>query len=81
MSILEEYNSLDPENRKKSLNAWRPVIYSIISAVNSFPDQTFEKHLGVFYEPIAGLILQVYDQALREALHAFFIRCANCLLH
>ena len=79
ITILEEYSILEPEISKKSLNAWRPVVFSVISAVNSFPDLVFEKHLSIFYKPMAGIILQAHDQAFREALNLFFMRCAGSI--
>lgn len=77
ISIIEEYNTLDPESSKKSLAAWRPVIYSIISAVGFLPDTVFTKHLRLFYKQMVGLILQAHDQTFKEALHSFFMRCAE----
>ena len=79
-SILDDFISLDPENSKKGLSAWRPVIYSIVSAVGSFPDSVFKKYLPLFYKSMVDLILQVHDQVFREALHSFFKRCSECFV-
>jgi hypothetical protein len=79
ISILKEYNSLDPENNNMRPSSWRPVIYNIISAIGSFPDVVFEKYLSLFYKPMVELILHVPDQMFSEALHSFFMRSADYL--
>lgn len=38
MDLLVHFNSLDPEKKRRNVNAWRPVIVTILQAVSEFED-------------------------------------------
>ncbi|TPX34074.1 hypothetical protein SmJEL517_g03259 [Synchytrium microbalum] len=71
------YNSLDPETKRRNVNAWRPVVVSILNALLSFSDEQFKRHIPLFYNEVVNLLLQEVPNDLRLVLHALLIRAGN----
>ncbi|KAJ3087062.1 guanine nucleotide exchange protein for ADP-robosylation factor, partial [Quaeritorhiza haematococci] len=63
--ILHHYNSLDPESKRRNVNAWRPVVVTILNALVNFDDSQFQKHIPVFYGEVVNLLLQDVPQDIR----------------
>ena len=62
-SLLEQYLSYDPERQQSSINAWTPVVESIVLGFSEYGDRQFEEFIPNFYaffvkligKPFAGL--------------------------
>jgi brefeldin A-inhibited guanine nucleotide-exchange protein len=72
--ILEQYASLDPETKKRDLNAWRPVVITVINALIEMNDELFKLNLPIFYKSIVKLIGTEIPVELRMSLFGFFTR-------
>ncbi|TPX47651.1 hypothetical protein SeMB42_g02638 [Synchytrium endobioticum] len=75
--VMCHYNSLDPETKRRNVNAWRPVVISILNAVLGFSDEQFKRHIPLFYNEIVNLLLQEVPSDLRLVLHALLLRAGN----
>jgi brefeldin A-inhibited guanine nucleotide-exchange protein len=72
--IFAHYNSLDTEAKRRDLNAWRPVVVTILNAFISFEDIQFKQDLPKVYPEIVKLLLQEMTPDIRYALHAILVR-------
>ncbi|KAJ3040877.1 guanine nucleotide exchange protein for ADP-robosylation factor [Rhizophlyctis rosea] len=72
--ILLHYNSLDPDSKRRDVNAWRPVVVMILNALMEFDGDLFKKHVPVFYGEICKLLLQDVTPDIRAVLFGVFGR-------
>ncbi|KAJ1554755.1 guanine nucleotide exchange protein for ADP-robosylation factor, partial [Nowakowskiella sp. JEL0078] len=72
--ILQEFNSLDPESKRRNVNAWRPVVVTILNALVDFDDESFKEHIVRFYPEVVNLLLQELTPDIRNVLHSLLIR-------
>jgi hypothetical protein len=64
---LNNYNKLENDVKQRNVGVWRPVIIAILTALSSFNDEQFQKHLESFYSPIIRLLFHEMPQDLRIA--------------
>ncbi|KAI9017378.1 hypothetical protein BC832DRAFT_588642 [Gaertneriomyces semiglobifer] len=72
--IITHYNSLDPESKRRNVNAWRPVVVTILNALIDFDDDQFKRQMPFFYGEIVNLLLQEITPDMRLVLHTLLIR-------
>ncbi|KAI9332211.1 hypothetical protein BDR26DRAFT_649613 [Obelidium mucronatum] len=73
-SILVNYNSLDPESKKRNVAAWRPVVVTILNAMIDFDDNQFKTHIPMFYNEVLNLLLQEVSTDIRLVMHSLLVR-------
>ncbi|KAJ3296250.1 guanine nucleotide exchange protein for ADP-robosylation factor [Rhizoclosmatium sp. JEL0117] len=73
-SILVNYNSLDPESKKRNVAAWRPVVVTILNAMIDFDDTQFKTHIPMFYNDVLNLLLQEVSTDVRLVMHSLLVR-------
>ena len=74
LDVIKSYNSLDPDSKRRNVNAWRPVVVSILGALNDFSEDHFKIHLPLFYNEIVNLLLQDIPSEVRILLQSIFNR-------
>ncbi|KAJ3031004.1 UNVERIFIED_CONTAM: guanine nucleotide exchange protein for ADP-robosylation factor [Siphonaria sp. JEL0065] len=73
--VLHNFNTMEPGVKNRNLNAWKPVVILILTAMADLEAALFQEHLPKLYEEIMGiLLLPDLDLDIRIALHAFVIR-------
>ncbi|KAI9105732.1 hypothetical protein DFS34DRAFT_27501 [Phlyctochytrium arcticum] len=72
--ILQHYNSLDPESKRRNVNAWRPVVVTILNALSEFDDNQFRSQMPHFYGEVVNLLIQDVTPDVRLVLHALLVR-------
>ncbi|KAI8821985.1 uncharacterized protein EV422DRAFT_586065 [Fimicolochytrium jonesii] len=72
--ILTHYNSLDPESKRRNVNAWRPVVVTILNALIDFDNDQFRLQMPHFYGEVVNLLGQDVTPDIRLVLHALLIR-------
>ncbi|KAJ3264396.1 guanine nucleotide exchange protein for ADP-robosylation factor [Blyttiomyces sp. JEL0837] len=76
-NILVHFNNLDPDSKRRNVNAWRPVVYSILHAISGFDDEQFKQHLPFFYNEIVNLLMLELSQDIRTVMHAVLLRTGS----
>ncbi|KAI8812764.1 hypothetical protein BJ742DRAFT_552239 [Cladochytrium replicatum] len=71
--ILQTYNTLDPEKRR-NVNAWRPVVVTILNALVDFDEPSFRATMPKFYGEVVNLLLQDVTSDIRLVLHSLLMR-------
>ncbi|CAG8578931.1 18788_t:CDS:2, partial [Acaulospora morrowiae] len=80
LQICKHYNSLDHESQSRNINAWTPVVISVLNAFVNFNNDDLLRFLPDFYpEAIDLLSHDIPTAGLRLALRDLFMRVA--LLH
>ncbi|KAJ3034825.1 guanine nucleotide exchange protein for ADP-robosylation factor, partial [Rhizophlyctis rosea] len=72
--ILCHYNTLDPDSKRRDVNAWRPVVVMIMNALMEADGGVFRRHVPVFYGEICKLLLQDVTPDIRGVLYGVFGR-------
>ncbi|KAJ3290032.1 guanine nucleotide exchange protein for ADP-robosylation factor [Borealophlyctis nickersoniae] len=72
--IICHYNTLDPDSKRRNVNAWRPVVVTILNALVDFDEDQFKRHISVFYGEVVNLLLQDLTPDVRLVLHSVLIR-------
>ncbi|KAI8920934.1 hypothetical protein DFJ77DRAFT_506560 [Powellomyces hirtus] len=72
--IMQHYNSLDPESKRRNVNAWRPVVVTILNALAEFDEEQFRSQMPFFYGEVVNLLVQDITPDVRLVLHALLIR-------
>ncbi|KND00748.1 uncharacterized protein SPPG_03863 [Spizellomyces punctatus DAOM BR117] len=72
--ILMHYNSLDPESKRRNVNAWRPVVVTILNALVDFDEDQFRRQMPLFYGEVVNLLIQDVTPDVRLVLHSLLIR-------
>ncbi|KAI8592987.1 hypothetical protein BDZ88DRAFT_503867 [Geranomyces variabilis] len=72
--IMQHYNSLDPESKRRNVNAWRPVVVTILNALAEFDEEQFRTQMPLFYGEVVNLLAQDVTPDVRLVLHALLIR-------
>lgn len=75
IDILVQFNTLDSESRKRDVNAWRPVVFTIVQAISEFDDLIFKETLGLFYKELCGLMVDDIGADMKYILRGIFMRC------
>ncbi|KAI9206768.1 uncharacterized protein BJ171DRAFT_18598 [Polychytrium aggregatum] len=75
--IICDYNALDPEAKKRNVQAWRPVVVTILNALIDFNDEQFQRHMKEFYPEIVNLLLQEVPTEVRLVLHSLLMRAGR----
>ncbi|KAL7750673.1 guanine nucleotide exchange protein for ADP-robosylation factor [Sorochytrium milnesiophthora] len=69
IEILDSYNGMDSEVKRRNMGAWRPVIVSILYGISTFDDAAFRRHIPRFYKFMVDLLLADVPEDLRVVLH------------
>ncbi|KAJ3265244.1 guanine nucleotide exchange protein for ADP-robosylation factor [Chytriomyces hyalinus] len=77
LSLLVNYNNLDPESKKRNVAAWRPVVVSILNAMIDFDDAQFKRHIPIFYNEVLNLLLQEISTDVRLVMHSLLVRAGH----
>ncbi|KAJ3012565.1 guanine nucleotide exchange protein for ADP-robosylation factor [Thoreauomyces humboldtii] len=75
--IMQHYNSLDPESKRRNVNAWRPVVVTILNALVQFDDDQFRTQMPHFYGEVVNLLIQDITPDVRLVLHPLLIRAGT----
>jgi brefeldin A-inhibited guanine nucleotide-exchange protein len=76
--ILRHFNGLDPTVKQKNMSAWRPVVATILTALERMDDDRFRKTIPDFYEDIVKLVTQEdVGVEIRGALYNVLIKCGS----
>ncbi|RHZ74064.1 hypothetical protein Glove_227g77 [Diversispora epigaea] len=80
LQVIRYYNSLDPASQPRNINAWAPVVASILNAYVNFDNNDLLRFLPDFYPEAINLLSHDINTAdLRLALQNLLMRVA--LLH
>ncbi|KAH6598404.1 hypothetical protein BASA61_002874 [Batrachochytrium salamandrivorans] len=71
--ILCYYSTLDPDSRKRDINAWRPVVQIVLQGIARFDGRQFERHIWKLYFPIANLVQLELAPESRSAIRTILI--------
>ncbi|KAJ3127571.1 guanine nucleotide exchange protein for ADP-robosylation factor [Nowakowskiella sp. JEL0407] len=74
LNILIQYNTLDPESKRRNVNAWRPVVVTILNAIVDFDEISFRANIAKFYAEVVHLLMQEVPPDIRVVLHALLVR-------
>ncbi|KAF0477927.1 Sec7-domain-containing protein [Gigaspora margarita] len=76
--ILKHYNSLDPESQTRNINAWAPIVTTVLNAYVHFKDDDLIRFLPNFYpEAINILSHNIISSEVRITLQKFLLRSAS----
>ncbi|KAJ3081851.1 guanine nucleotide exchange protein for ADP-robosylation factor, partial [Rhizoclosmatium hyalinum] len=76
--VLHNFNTMEPGIKNRNVNAWKPVVILILTAMADMDDHLFKEYLPRLFEETTGILLQPeLDLEIRIALHAFVIRCGS----
>lgn len=78
--ILDHYNSLEPESKKRNVISWRPVVIQILKAFAEFEDEQFKLNMPRFYLPMVDLLQHDITTEVRVALYTVLKRCSEPFL-
>ncbi|KAJ3064891.1 guanine nucleotide exchange protein for ADP-robosylation factor [Podochytrium sp. JEL0797] len=80
LQVLHNFNTMEPGVKNRNVNAWKPVVILILTALSDMDDALFAQHLPRLYEETVGILLQPeLDLEIRIALHAFVIRVGTAV--
>ncbi|CAG8473492.1 8719_t:CDS:10 [Cetraspora pellucida] len=76
--ILKHFNSLDPESQTRNINAWAPIVTTVLNAYIHFKDDDLIRYLPDFYSEAINLLSHNITAAeVRIALQKFLLRTAS----
>ncbi|CAG8748365.1 30925_t:CDS:10, partial [Racocetra persica] len=76
--ILKHFNSLDPESQTRNINAWAPIVTTVLNAYVHFKDDDLVRYLPDFYPEAINLLSHNITAAeVRTALQKFLLRTAS----
>ncbi|KAJ1509470.1 guanine nucleotide exchange protein for ADP-robosylation factor [Coelomomyces lativittatus] len=79
LTALETYRTMDVEDRKRNMAAWKTVLLTILKGLLQLHEDQFQIHIKKFYSKIIDLLLYDLSGEVRAKLHAVLSRTETYL--